>query len=106
MDKSIDHEKSRVEVSSVPNGNFDRSWRNQQWGHDSLSGLAQKETVDEKELGPMEAIKYYPAAIAWSLVFSTCVIMEGYDTNLIGNFFGYRKPMSLINSPLGDADLV
>ncbi|KAK9427007.1 general substrate transporter [Lipomyces doorenjongii] len=28
-------------------------------------------------------------AIIWSLVISMCVIMEGYDTALIGNFFAY-----------------
>ncbi|KAK9244241.1 general substrate transporter [Lipomyces tetrasporus] len=28
-------------------------------------------------------------AIVWSLVVSMCVIMEGYDTSLIGNFFAY-----------------
>ena len=37
----------------------------------------------------MQAVKTYKAAIAWSLTISTCVIMEGYDTNLLGNFFAY-----------------
>ena len=36
-----------------------------------------------------EAISAYPMAIFWSLIISTCVIMEGYDTNLLGNFYAY-----------------
>jgi hypothetical protein len=72
------------------NGNFDRSWRDEQWGQKSLSSEAHEVAIDEKELGPWAAIQAYPKAILWSLVFSTCVIMEGYDTNLLGNFYAYR----------------
>jgi hypothetical protein len=44
----------------------------------------------EKELGPWEAAKAYPNAILWALVMAACVIMEGYDTALLGSFFAYR----------------
>ncbi|KAK9327602.1 hypothetical protein V1520DRAFT_314768 [Lipomyces starkeyi] len=43
----------------------------------------------EQHLPALQAIKAYPMAIFWSLVVSMCVIMEGYDTSLIGNFFVY-----------------
>jgi hypothetical protein len=36
-----------------------------------------------------QAVRNNPAAICWSLVISTCVIMEGYDTALLGNFWAY-----------------
>jgi len=52
---------------------------------------AQQGIIDEKNLSVRDAIKAYPKAILWSLVFSTCVIMEGYDTNLLSNFFAYRR---------------
>jgi hypothetical protein len=77
------------------NGDFDRSWRDEQWGQKCLSAEAQDVHMDEKELDPMAAMKTYPKAILWSLVFSTCVIMEGYDTNLLGNFYAYRIFTSL-----------
>lgn len=77
------------------NGNFDRSWRDEQWGQKSLSSEAHDVHMDEKELGPAAAIKAFPRAIMWSLVFSTCVIMEGYDTNLLGNFYAYRTSTNL-----------
>ncbi|KAM0331297.1 hypothetical protein ACHAQA_002967 [Verticillium albo-atrum] len=43
----------------------------------------------EHALTPWQAIKMYPMAIFWSLMVSMCVIMEGYDAILIGNFFAY-----------------
>ncbi|MAD86657.1 MAG: hypothetical protein CL912_27185 [Deltaproteobacteria bacterium] len=57
----------------------------------TLEQAAEQGIIDEKELGVRDAIKAYPAAVGWSLVFSTCVIMEGYDTNLLSNFFAYRE---------------
>jgi SP family general alpha glucoside:H+ symporter-like MFS transporter len=43
----------------------------------------------EHDLQPWEAIKAYPWAIFWSLMVSMCVVMEGYDTILIGNFYAF-----------------
>lgn len=56
-----------------------------------LNQAALEGTIDERELTVRDAIKAYPHAIMWALVSSTCVIMEGYDTNLLSNFFAYRK---------------
>ena len=33
-----------------------------------------------------QGIKLYPKAIAWSMLISTCIVMEGYDVCLINNF--------------------
>ncbi|CAL5871725.1 uncharacterized protein PFLUO_LOCUS5978 [Penicillium psychrofluorescens] len=43
----------------------------------------------EHSLTALEAVKAYPMALFWSVTVSMCVIMEGYDTILIGNFFAY-----------------
>lgn len=70
VEQSVDHNE--------PNGNFDRSWRDQQWTRgQSVSQEAQQQSVSEADLGPAEAIKYFKPGLGWSLVFSTCVIMEG-----------------------------
>ena len=45
----------------------------------------------EHELSILECIKAYPTAIFWALMVSMCVIMEGYDTILIGNFYAYPQ---------------
>jgi SP family general alpha glucoside:H+ symporter-like MFS transporter len=68
---------------------FDQSWREEQWGSRRLSVAAQEVAVDEKSMTTWQAIRSHPAAICWSLVISTCVIMEGYDTALLGNFWAY-----------------
>lgn len=73
------------------NGNFDRSWRDEQWGDRNLSVAAQDFAKDEKDMTIMEALLAYKKAVLWSLAVSTCVIMEGYDTNLLGNFYAYRQ---------------
>ncbi|KAH6881150.1 general substrate transporter [Thelonectria olida] len=58
--------------------------------HDTkLQKAALEGTADEHELSIRDAIRAYPQAIMWALVSSTCVIMEGYDTNLLSNFFAY-----------------
>lgn len=43
----------------------------------------------EHELTAREAIRKYPRAIMWCLVVSMCVVMEGYDLNLLTNFYAY-----------------
>ncbi len=59
-----------------PNGNFDRTWREERWGDKKLSVAAQDYTKDEKDMTIKEAIKVYRKAILWCLCISTCVIME------------------------------
>ncbi|KAH9214277.1 hypothetical protein DL95DRAFT_524002 [Leptodontidium sp. 2 PMI_412] len=87
QDFTVDDQPQQVEIEE--NGHFDRSWRDEKWGNKALQTEAAEVFVDEKELGPLAALQAYPKAVLWSLVMSTCVIMEGYDTNLIGNFFAY-----------------
>ncbi|KAL4888884.1 general substrate transporter [Aspergillus ambiguus] len=43
----------------------------------------------EHSMSVREALRSYPSAVVWSVIISMSIIMEGYDTNLIGNFYGY-----------------
>ncbi|RYO83877.1 hypothetical protein DL766_007101 [Monosporascus sp. MC13-8B] len=43
----------------------------------------------EHKLSTWEALKLYPKAVTYSLIMSLAIIMEGYDTALLGSFFGY-----------------
>lgn len=54
-----------------------------------LHDAAKEGATTEHKLSPLEAMKAYPAAVFWAVVVSMCVIMEGYDTILIGNFYAY-----------------
>ncbi|CEP60796.1 sugar porter family MFS transporter LALA0_S01e19152g [Lachancea lanzarotensis] len=47
-----------------------------------------KEADDNERTMPLlKALKTYPKAAAWSLLVSTTLVMEGYDTAILGSFF-------------------
>lgn len=50
---------------------------------------AQAANAHEHALTVRQALKSYPWAVAWSLVVSLSIIMEGYDTILIGSLYAY-----------------
>lgn len=54
-----------------------------------LKRQAKNATDREHKLSLLGAIKLYPKAVVFSLVFSTAIIMEGYDIALIGSLYGY-----------------
>lgn len=43
-------------------------------------------TEKESKMTLLQGIKLYPKAIAWSVLISTTIVMEGYDVALINNF--------------------
>jgi SP family general alpha glucoside:H+ symporter-like MFS transporter len=50
-----------------------------------LSHDATRATKAEQKMTLREGIRLYPKAIAWSVLLSGAIIMEGYDINLIAN---------------------
>jgi MFS transporter, SP family, general alpha glucoside:H+ symporter len=44
-----------------------------------IIGEARKATEKEHSMTLLQGIKLYPKAIAWSVLISTCIVMEGYD---------------------------
>ncbi|KAJ5623057.1 hypothetical protein N7490_011662 [Penicillium lividum] len=45
----------------------------------------------EKQMTLGRALKLYPKAVFWSIVLSTALVMEGYDTLLIANFYALPR---------------
>ena len=39
----------------------------------------------------LQAIKLYPKAVAWSVLLSTAIVIEGYDTVLLANLYGLSQ---------------
>jgi hypothetical protein len=67
-------------------------------GHHVEETLGQGALIDAKHAADEEhaqslwqAIKANKNAVGWSVLVSMSVVMEGYDTILIGNFFGYPE---------------
>ncbi|KAH7139942.1 general substrate transporter [Dactylonectria estremocensis] len=50
---------------------------------------ARQGSEDEHNLPPLAAVRKYPWSLFWCLIISMCVVMEGYDTNLLSNFYAY-----------------
>ncbi|KAJ9608770.1 hypothetical protein H2200_006541 [Cladophialophora chaetospira] len=58
----------------------------------------------EHNMGFREGVRLYPKAIMFSFGLSLAVIMEGYDTYLLGNFFGLGAFQQKYGSPAGIID--
>ncbi|KAJ5343664.1 uncharacterized protein N7506_003488 [Penicillium brevicompactum] len=59
--------------------------------HSDLKTSTEAHAAIDKEhnMTPWQALKLYPKAVAWSLLLSCAIIMEGYDVVLMGSFFAF-----------------
>ncbi|OHW93446.1 sugar porter family MFS transporter [Colletotrichum incanum] len=88
-----------IELDDLDSGNDDHhassSLGPDRPGHARGLSEVDKQILDainaERSLTPRGAIRAYPMAVFWSLIVSLCVIMEGYDTILIGSFFAHPE---------------
>ncbi|KAF2174129.1 hypothetical protein M409DRAFT_16399 [Zasmidium cellare ATCC 36951] len=53
----------------------------------SVADDAAKATESETSMTLMQGIKTYPKAVGWSILLSTCIIMEGFDIVLINSLY-------------------
>lgn len=54
-----------------------------------MSNEAKENDAKEKTMPLGEGLKTFPKAAFWSIVLSTALIMEGYDTNLLNSFYAF-----------------
>ncbi|KAL4878816.1 general substrate transporter [Aspergillus karnatakaensis] len=54
-----------------------------------ITAEAKQATDAEQALSVREAIRKYPMAIAWSVMISSAIAMEGYDKVLVNQFFAF-----------------
>ncbi|OAA53494.1 major facilitator superfamily transporter alpha-glucoside [Niveomyces insectorum RCEF 264] len=55
----------------------------------TVVGFARSAADKERAMTLWEGVRLYPKAVAWSLLISTCIVMEGYDVCLINNFYAF-----------------
>ncbi|RYP49478.1 hypothetical protein DL768_004837 [Monosporascus sp. mg162] len=65
---------------------------------------AKEATEREKSMTLWQSIKMYPKAIFFSMTLSLCIIMEGYDVQLLGNFYGLLQFRQKFGVPLENGD--
>ena len=58
-------------------------------GTDKVINNAKAATDKERSMSLLQGIKTYPKAVGWSILISTCIVMEGYDVSLISNFYAF-----------------
>lgn len=63
---------------------------------------ALQEIDTQKSMTILESVRKYPRAVFFSCLMSLCIIMEGYDTALIGNFYGLSQFNKRFGQPVND----
>jgi len=69
--------------------NFDTINVNEITTSHGVDFAAQAATENEHNLGFRKALKHYPTAAFWAVAMCFTIVMEGYNTFLIGNFYAY-----------------
>lgn len=66
------------------------------------SQAAKTAADQERRMGLIESAKLYPKAILFSMIMSLGIVMEGYDTALLGNFYAQPAFQHKFGNPVGD----
>lgn len=67
-----------------------------------LTQDANKASKSEQSMTLMDGLRLYPKAVAWSVLLSTAIIMEGFDKVLIGNLIAVPAFKQRFGSQLAD----
>lgn len=62
--------------------------------HPDVIDHARSAANKEQQMTLMQGIKLYPKAVAWSILISTCIVMEGFDIVLVNNFCKLLRTIS------------
>ncbi|CAG8961519.1 hypothetical protein HYFRA_00013870 [Hymenoscyphus fraxineus] len=52
---------------------------------------AKRASDEEQKMTLLQGIRLYPKAVGWSVLISTCIVMEGYDVSLLGSFYAFPQ---------------
>lgn len=61
--------------------------------HYSVLENAKMASTKEQSMTLWQGLKLYPKAIAYSVIISSCIVMEGYDISLVTNFCKTHRPI-------------
>lgn len=87
-EKKETYEHVEANIGKAPGATYGEAL-GQKGGWEASVADAHLANIGEHETTVRKALRAYPFAAIWSLTVSMSIIMEGYDTNLIGNFYGY-----------------
>ncbi|ERF71410.1 hypothetical protein EPUS_07438 [Endocarpon pusillum Z07020] len=55
----------------------------------NINQEARNATENEQNMTPRQDLKLYPKAVLFSIIFSTAVVMEGYDLSVMNSFYAF-----------------
>jgi hypothetical protein len=65
---------------------------------------AKRGTDNEKAMTLTQSFPLYRKAMAWSILFSMAIVMEGYDTSLLESFYAFPKFTKKYGEFIGNDD--
>ena len=68
---------------------------------EAITSDAKQATEFERRMTIRQAIRMYPKATIFSVILSMSLVMEGYDTSLLGGFFGYPSFQKKFGTQIG-----
>jgi SP family general alpha glucoside:H+ symporter-like MFS transporter len=83
-------DEKEIQPTAAPPMDYDHDGDHKRAAHRVVND-ARLATEKEHNMTLLQGIKLYPKAIGWSVLISTCIVMEGYDVCLLNNFFGFPQ---------------
>ncbi|KAI1463895.1 sugar transporter [Daldinia caldariorum] len=71
---------------------------------DDIIRSARLASEKEHRMTLLQGLRLYPKAIAWSILISTCIVMEGYDISLVNNFYAFPQFNQKYGVPITDQE--
>ena len=69
-----------------------------------MSTEAEAQARKQANIGLWKGLKTYPQAAAWSVLLASTIVMEGYDTSLLGSFLPTRRSQRSTAASLSTAN--
>ncbi|OOQ86311.1 Maltose permease MAL61 [Penicillium brasilianum] len=107
MSETVEHQKDELRHGSLGTAHEEPVIHHSNVHKSELYGLineAKEGASLEKQMTLRRALKLYPKAALWSIVLSTALVMEGYDTLLLANFYAlptFSKKYGVLNPATG-----
>lgn len=80
-----------IQPSVAPQALYEDHEQHHKSAANQITNDARLASEKEHNMTLWQGIKLYPKAIGWSVLISTCIVMEGYDVCLLNNFFGFPQ---------------
>ncbi|KAI1804496.1 sugar transporter [Daldinia bambusicola] len=70
----------------------------------TLVNEANEANEKERDMKLTHAFKVYPKAVGWSMLLSSCIIMEGFGTSIVGSYISYPPFRDKFGTPAPNGD--